>query len=278
MIASTRRYPLFLHMCLLCFLTAASAAGAWVALSPDQASADIGPRAGNKRVRVEHALQKIEGFETYSFFLVSTNGRESWQLDVVPVSREGGDLDIPSGYMDRTVLVALTEAQLTELAKLALTLKHFEAERPTLSALDDKALAAAFASQSWSTTLFDMEAFKQKARTEVPLMAFFMRDDVAVSHTLGFRTDIPSSVEGDTFKKTWKVVSIEGGEFKLELVEEKAFDKDGNLILAPRDGGGVDGPLGLWLGVGMVLAGVLLAVVIQMRRQTQEKRQTVAQH
>jgi hypothetical protein len=240
----------------------------FVALVAAPALADIGPGPNLKRVEATHSLEAVEGFEGYALFLITTNARESWSLYVRPVSRAGGDLDVPSGYMNRTVMAALTQDQLVELAKLALPLQRFSAERAKLTELDDAALAAYFATATWDTTPEDMEAYAQKARTEIPIMAIFMRDDVATSETLPFRTEVDRDSEAVAIKTLWRVKAISGGELTLESVKRESLTKEGQWIVAPPTSTSPpsDSPWGLWIGLAFLGAGLLLTVTLRPRR------------
>lgn len=149
-------------------LLVALAFSSFTALS---ARADVVPD-GQRYIPVTHTLQGTAKAEGRSLFLVTVNGRNRAQCDVVPVTGDG-PLAVPSGYMDRSYLVALTPAQLPEMEAAA---------KASAGAKDDRASS--------------------------PLRLFFERDDVAASDVLPFRALVASGSSARSQAIAWTLTAV----------------------------------------------------------------------
>lgn len=175
------------------------------------AHADVVPE-GQTYIPVEHTLTGVANANGYTLLLVTVNGRDRQQADVVPVTADG-PLPVPSGYMNRSHLVALTPAQVKEM----------------------EALRAAPLAPS-------------PERDDSPLRKFFMREDVAASDELYFRGLVPEGSESKRILVAWNLTGVDKNKIVL-AGSETHFDAAGQ----PLERGASGFPLVLVLGFGAVI-------------------------
>jgi len=149
------------------------------------AHADIVP-SGHHYVSVSHTLSGSATLTGYTLVLVTTS---AMRRDYAEVSAAVGDgpLVVPSGYMNRSQLVALTPAQKAELDQLV------KESPPTPDG---------------------------ERGAPSPLRAFFDRKDVAASDTLPFRELLDDSDSRKSVSYAWTVGKVEGGHLNLTRASE----------------------------------------------------------
>lgn len=187
------------------------------ALDAERARADVVPQ-GQRYIPVTHTLQGTAKAADRTLLLVTVNGRNRAQCDVTPITGDG-PLTVPSGYMDRSYLVALTAAQLTEMQ------------------------AARQASADWKDD-----------RASSPLRVFFERDDVAASEVLPFRALVSSGAQARSQAIAWTLAEV--GDKALTLTAEvSTLDANG----APTSTSDVPWvPIGIAAAVALVLVALLV--------------------
>ena len=135
------------------------------------ARADVVPE-GQRYIPVTHVLQGTAKAAGRTLLLVTVNGRNRAQCDTLAVTGDG-PIAVPSGYMNRTFLVALTAAQLPEM----------EAAKQASAGLTDDTKSS-------------------------PLRAFFERDDVAASDVLPFRALVATGSEAQSQAIVWTLAEV----------------------------------------------------------------------
>ncbi|MCA9515256.1 MAG: hypothetical protein KC635_09965 [Myxococcales bacterium] len=193
-------------------------AGALLALlaAGGAARADVVPD-GQRYVPVAVELRGLASLGGRHVYLATVNGRERSVASAVPVTADG-PLAVPSGYMDRSYLVALTPEQ-------------------------DEAMKAAEA------TPWEPDA---ERREPSPLRRFLDRPDVASTSVLPFRGLV---ARGSDAARIVETVTLHGadGEHVTATVERAVLDADGSPV--GDAGGGLI--VALAIAVAAVAAGAL---------------------
>ncbi len=211
-------------------------------LDPSSARADVPPPPGLKYLGVKHVVQGASSIPTtHKLALVTTRHSEPGHLRV-RWSGFDGEVDVPSGYMLSTRFVALTDAQLAELAKLyAAALPEGDATRTALEGATPEALPALMAKT-------DIEPGSDLAA----VARFFESDAIARSPELAYRTTVDDEFEGAHVTESWRIEGLKDGRIAMgPAVAEKGSGASGKSGCAA--GGGESALLGLLGLLGLAL-------------------------
>jgi hypothetical protein len=207
-------------------------------LAPALAHADVGPPPGLKYMEVKHIVEGASTIpDTHRLALVTTRHSERQYLRVRWSGFEGA-VDVPGGYMLSTRFVALTDAQLAELAKLyAKALPEGDATRQALEGATPEALPALMAKTDIAPGQ-DLSA----------VAAFFDRDDLATSPVMPFRTTVDDEYEGPHVTESWRIEGLKDGRIAMgaAVARKTSGGKSGCA------GGGSAGALAALMGVGLL--------------------------
>jgi hypothetical protein len=196
-------------------------------LTPARSRADVAPPAGLKYVEARHVVQGAASIpNTHKLALVTTRRSDPKYLQVRWSGFEG-PVDVPKGYMLKTYFVALTDAQLAELAKrYAKALPAEDATRKALETAAPDAVAALMA----KTEIAPGPDLEEVAR-------FLSREDLAISPLLAFRTVVAESFEGSVVTESWRIEGLKEGRIAMSPVVTSDRSASGKGCMAGGETG-----------------------------------------